>query len=140
MSLEIKLEEGGKAPLRGSEGAAGYDIFANEDLIIDRDNRRLVSGGFSMKFPEGYYGRIAPRSGLAVKKSIDVGAGVVDVDYRGIVKVLLINNGRYSFKVEKGDRIAQLIIEKIITPPVVVVEELDDTQRGEGGFGSTGSK
>lgn len=88
--------------------------------------------------PSGYYGRVAPRSGLAWKNSIDVGAGVIDEDYRGNVGVILFNHSDVDFKVARGDRIAQLLLEKIITPEVVVVDELVDTERGDGGFGSTG--
>ena len=87
-----------------------------------------------------YYGRIAPRSGLAYKYGVDILAGVCDSDYRGEIKVIMVNHGRECFRYSKGDRIAQLIIEKITTPPVEVVEELDSTERGEGGLGSTGVK
>ena len=81
---------------------------------------------------------MAPRSGLAVKHFIDTGAGVIDSDYRGQVKVLLFNHSEEDFEINEGDRIAQLVIERIYTPPVVVVEELEDSVRGAGGFGSTG--
>ena len=91
-----------------------------------------------MAIPHGNYGRIAPRSGLAVKKMIDVGAGVIDSDYRGEVKVLLFNFGAEDFKVCKGDRIAQLIIEKYTITSIQEVENLSSTERGEAGFGSTG--
>ena len=96
--------------------------------------------GLSISFPTGLYARIAPRSGLALKKFIDVGAGVVDSDYRGEVGVVLFNHGDQDFEVKMGDRIAQLILEKIDTPPVEEVQGLDDTVRGSGGFGSTGVK
>ena len=91
-----------------------------------------------MAIPHGNYGRVAPRSGLAVKKHIDVGAGVVDSDYRGEVFVLLFNFGKEDFEVKIGERIAQLIIEKVVSTQIVEVEDLDNTDRGEGGFGSTG--
>jgi dUTP pyrophosphatase len=84
------------------------------------------------------FGSVAPRSGLAWKHSIDVGAGVIDADYRGPVGVILFNHSDLDFVVKAGDRIAQLIIEKIMTPDVMAVEDLDSTARGEGGFGSTG--
>ncbi len=84
-------------------------------------------------------GRIAPRSGLAAKNFIDTGAGVIDADYRGPVKVLLFNHGESDFEVKEGDRIAQLVIERIYTPEVVEVEELEESVRGAGGFGSTGT-
>ena len=118
MSLKIKLlNKDAMAPSRQSVEAAGYDLYSSFSEIISPEERRLIPLGFSMSIPKGYYGRIAPRSGLSVKKSIDIGAGVIDSDYRGEVKVLIINNGRNIFHVKPGDRIAQLIIEKIITPP-----------------------
>ena len=94
--------------------------------------------GLSISFPVGLYARIAPRSGLALKKFIAVGAGVVDSDYRGDVGVVLFNHGDQEFQVKMGDRIAQLILEKIDTPPVEEVQGHDSTVRGSGGFGSTG--
>ena len=98
----------------------------------------IVDTGVSVSMPNGTYGRIAPRSGLAARHSISVGAGVVDADYRSTLKVILFNHSDADFRFSKGDRIAQLILEKIATPLVVVVDELDATERGEGGFGSTG--
>ena len=94
--------------------------------------------GLSISFPTGLYARIAPRSGLALKRFIDVGAGVVDADYRGEVGVVLFNHGDQDFEVKMGDRIAQLILEKIDTPPVEEVQGLEGTVRGSSGFGSTG--
>ena len=94
--------------------------------------------GISVAIPEGCYGRIAPRSGLAVKRFIDVGAGVIDADYRGEIGVVLFNHSDEDFVVKPGDRIAQLILEKIETPTVKEAEELPDTKRGTDGFGSTG--
>lgn len=91
-----------------------------------------------MAIPEGCYGRIAPRSGLAVKHSIDVGAGVIDTDYRGTIQVLLFNFGKEDFLIRKGDCIAQLIIEKIALPVIRDVDDLEETTRGEEGFGFTG--
>lgn len=88
--------------------------------------------------PDGTYGRVAPRSGLASKFMIDVGAGVIDADYRGNVGVLLFNFGSEEYKIRAGDRIAQLILECIKTPEVQELPNLDDTDRGDGGFGSTG--
>ena len=91
--------------------------------------------------PDGTYGRVAPRSGLAVRAGIAVGAGVVDADYRGEVCVLLFNHGEEDFVVSPGDRVAQLVVERILTPDIMVIDRLaedDDTGRGEAGFGSTG--
>jgi dUTP pyrophosphatase len=101
-------------------------------------SRELISTGIAVQIPPGSYGRIAPRSGLAYKHFIDVGAGVVDSDYRGEVKVLLFNFNDRAFRVSYGDRIAQLIIEKYTPTVIQEVETLDESQRGEGGFGSTG--
>lgn len=91
-----------------------------------------------MAAPEGTYGRIAPRSGLASKHFIDTGAGVIDADYRGEVKVLLFNHSDVDYEVKKGDRVAQLVLERIYTPEVMEVENLEESVRGAGGFGSTG--
>lgn len=92
-----------------------------------------------MEVPEGTYGRVAPRSGLAVKNFIDVGAGVIDQDYRGNVGVVLFNHADVPFEVKKGDRIAQLICEQILYPELIELDTLSETARGEGGFGSTGA-
>jgi len=100
----------------------------------------LVKTDIQVKVPEGTYGRVAPRSGLALKNKIDVGAGVIDRDYRGNVGVILFNLSDEDFQVSPGDRVAQLICEKIEYPEVEELENLDDTDRGEGGFGSTGVK
>ena len=91
-----------------------------------------------MALPEGTYGRVAPRSGLAVKHGIDTGAGVVDADYRGELGVVLFNNSDEDYTISEGERIAQLVVEKIWTGDITVVDSLDDTTRSSGGFGSTG--
>ena len=127
-----------QAPARQSDQAAGYDLYLDEDLVLFPNERKLVSTGIAVAIPRGYYGRIAPRSSLAVKKYIDIGAGVVDSDYRGEVKVLLIYGGKEELNLERGDRIAQLILEKITLPEIEVISCLDSIERGEGGFGSTG--
>lgn len=99
---------------------------------------QCISSDLAIAIPEGTYARIAPRSGLAVKNFIDVGAGVVDYDYRGNVGVVLFNHGDEDFSIRRGDRVAQLILEKISMAEIIEVEELADTERGTGGFGSTG--
>lgn len=138
-TLKVKLlTSTARPPERKSEGAAGYDVFSDEDKTVARSERSLISTGFIIAIPLGYYGRLAPRSGLAVQNSIDIGGGVIDSDYRGEVKVCFVNNGKTSYDIKKGDRIAQLIIEKISTSEVEVVENLDSTERGTKGFGSTG--
>jgi dUTP pyrophosphatase len=135
----LPLSSSAKIPAKASPGSAGYDIYSSEEMVILPGQRRLVDTGFSMAFEGNMYARIAPRSGLAVK-GIDVGAGVIDSDYRGPVKVLLINNSQTDFKVNVGDRIAQMVFESLAkTTHFQVVETLDDTERGAGGFGSTGT-
>lgn len=112
--------------------------FSAVDTTISPKGKTLVATDISLAIPEGHYGRVAPRSGLAHKHFIDVGAGVIDADYRGPLGVILFNFGDVEFVIKKGDRIAQLILEKISILPVEDVEELDETNRGAGGFGSTG--
>ena len=139
MSLKIKkVYDDAELPVNVESGSIGYDLKSYDNLTIEPGTRRLVSTGLSMTFPDGYYGRIAPRSGLAWKKCVDIGAGVIDRSYRNIYMVLMINNGKEDFVVNKGDRIAQLILEKASVLPMEIVEELDETERGLGGFGSTG--
>jgi len=139
MSLRVKrLVPEARLPERATDGAAGYDLFALEDTTIL--GRAVVRTGIAVVIPAGYYGRVAPRSGLAVKHRIDVCAGVIDSDYRGEIGVVLSQGNGWtpSYTVKAGDRIAQLILEKIATPPVEEVGDLDETARGSGGFGSTG--
>ncbi len=139
MELKTKLlSEAAILPTRGSADAAGLDFYASEEAYIYPGERKLVATGIAMAIPVGYYGRVAPRSGLAVKQGLDVLAGVIDADYRGEIKVLLINHADATSVIKPGDRIAQLIIEKIGTPTVVQVDDLDDTDRGDAGYGSTG--
>lgn len=133
-----KLDESAVVPTRGSELAAGYDLSSIVDIVVPSLGRVAVSTGIAVKVPVGTYGRIAPRSGLAFKHGIDVLAGVVDADYRAEVKVILYNTSGVDYEIKKGDRIAQLVIEKIEMLDVAVVDELDQTERGDGGFGSTG--
>ena len=125
-------------PRRADEGSAGLDISSAEDVIIHSKKWLGVSTGIAISIPTDCYARIAPRSGLAFNKGIDVFAGVVDSSYRGEIKVILHNNGENDFNIKKGDRIAQLIFEKIYHTDLVEVQELTTTTRGTGGFGSTG--
>lgn len=143
-SLRIKLvHEKAQLPKRGSAQAAGYDLMSVEEIEIGPNEQALVSTGISIELPQAtppdaYYARIAPRSGLSVNHRINTGAGVIDADYRGVLRVVLINNSSKVFKINVGDKIAQLIIEKIILPPVLQVDSLSETDRGTSGFGSTG--
>ena len=136
----VRLSSAATLPIRGSSSAAGYDLCSAGDHTVPARGKQIVPTDLSIAVPPGTYGRVAPRSGLAVKHFIDVGAGVIDEDYRGNVGVVLFNHGSADFDVKRGDRIAQLVLERIVTPEVVEVERLDETQRGEGGFGSTGIK
>ncbi|KAF8558801.1 dUTP diphosphatase [Imleria badia] len=136
--LVKRLSEKAKLPTRGSQLAAGYDLYSAEKKIIPARGKALIDTQLSIAVPIGTYGRVAPRSGLASKFMIDTGAGVIDADYRGTVFVLLFNLSDQDFEVQEGDRIAQLIIEKICNPDVLEVESLDETLRGVNGFGSTG--
>ncbi|ORY91504.1 dUTPase-like protein [Leucosporidium creatinivorum] len=134
-----KLSDKAKTPTRGSALAAGYDLYSAVTKTIPARGKALVSTDLAIAVPEGTYGRVAPRSGLASKFMIDTGAGVIDADYRGTVHVLLFNLSDVDYEVTEGDRVAQLILERIVTPEVVEVESLTETVRGGGGFGSTGT-
>jgi dUTP pyrophosphatase len=126
-------------PTRGSKYAAGLDLYASETVCIETGSFDcLVSTGISMVIPHGYYGRIAPRSGFSVKYGLILNAGVIDSDYRGEIKILFNNFTKMDVVIQKGDKIAQIIIEKIALLDVEEVEHLDDTERGDKGFGSTG--
>ncbi len=128
-------------PTRANDTDAGYDLYAAVNGRIEGKNRDIINTGISIAIPEGYYGRIAPRSGLAVKNGLDVLAGVVDSGYRGEIEVVLQNLGYMDFEYSEGDRIAQLIIEKchdVEWEEVEAQEGLYSSERGEGGFGSTG--
>ena len=124
--------------IRATEGSAGYDLFASNDVVIKARDQALVPTGIALDIPEGYYGQIKPRSGLALKRHITVDAGVIDRDYRGPVGVLMVNRSSEVFHIKVGDRIAQLVLIKITTPEVLEVDDLPTTHRGERGFGSTG--
>lgn len=134
-----KLTQDATIPTRGSAHAVGYDLYSVEDCCVPRNSRHLVGTGISIVLPVNVYGRVAPRSGLAVKHGIQVGAGVIDPDYTGEVKVVLFNQGDKDFEIKKGDRIAQLVLERCETPVVREVQSIEETTRGSGGFGSTGA-
>ncbi|KAF2756610.1 dUTP diphosphatase [Pseudovirgaria hyperparasitica] len=127
-----------RAPTRGSPHAAGHDLYSARTTTIPPWSRALIATDIAISVPAGTYGRVAPRSGLAVKHGIDTLAGVIDADYRGPVGVVLVNLSGEGFVVRVGERVAQLVVEKIVMPEVVVVEALSETVRGAGGFGSTG--
>jgi dUTP pyrophosphatase len=135
----MKLDGSARLPTRGSQFAAGLDLYSIESLAIAaRGGRALVHTGLAVAIPHGFYGRVAPRSGLAIKHGLDVLAGVIDSDYRGEILCALINHGDEQVWIEAGMRVAQLVIESIATPEPVWSEDLSETGRGGGGFGSTG--
>ena len=134
-----KLSENATIPTQGTNFAAGYDLYATEDAVVVCGTRKLIKTNISMEITPGYYGRIAPRSGLAYKNGIDVLAGVIDSDYRGDIGVILYNTDKnIDFAVKKGDRIAQIIFEACYTATLNNADNLDNTLRQAGGFGSTG--
>ena len=139
-ALRVKLTHpNAQLPKCMTDGAAGYDIAAVEQVVVPSGQRRPIATGLCLAIPPGCYGRLASRSKLSLTKSIDVVQCVLDSDYRGGVLVLLENRGTEPFLVNVGDRIAQLIIEHIAKPLVLQVDALDETARGTNGLGSTGA-
>jgi dUTP pyrophosphatase len=132
--------EGLELPAYATDGAAGMDVVAAEDVTIAPGARHAVATGLAVAIPPGFEIQVRPRSGLALKHGITVPntPGTVDSDYRGEVKVILINHGATPFEIRRGDRIAQLVIAPVLRATWLKVDELDETDRGEGGFGSTG--
>lgn len=138
--LELKCKrhcKGAVLPERKSEGAAGFDLCACENATVPVGGAFCVKTGVSIEIPDGHYGRVAGRSGLALR-GLHVGAGVIDSDFRGQIGVIMFNSGQEAYEVVAGDRVAQLMVEKISLPKVVEVEEHSQTVRGAHGFGSTG--
>lgn len=134
-----KLSDKATLPTRGSNEAAGLDLYASAPVTVPPHGKALVPTDIAIDIPPGHYGRVAPRSGLAVKNHINVGAGVIDSDYRGHVQVVLFNHSpTEAFVVNPGDRVAQLVLEQISIPAVVEVSDLAASVRGVAGFGSTG--
>lgn len=142
LSIEITKKEGANLPVYGTELSSGMDLFAfiDEPVTIRPLERALIPTGIHMGIPEGYEAEIRPRSGLAYRFGITVlnTPGTIDSDYRGEIKVLLINLGNEPFVIKNGDRVAQIIFKNVIRANLKVVASLSDTSRGHGGFGSTG--
>jgi dUTP pyrophosphatase len=136
--LVQKLSLDAILPKRASEFSAGLDLYSPVNGTVQPLQRLLVPLDISIKLPSQTFGHILPRSGLALKYGIHVGAGVIDEDYRGNVGVLLFNLGDKPFEFSKGDRIAQIVLKKYERDDVVYSEQLDETERGNGGFGSSG--
>lgn len=139
MIIDIKLlHPDAKVPARSKPDDAGADLHALHSVTLEPGMRAVVKTGIAVAVPRGYYGRVAPRSGLAVKHGLDTLAGVVDCGYTGDVSVVLVNHGDSLVILSAGDRIAQLIIEKIETPEWRVAEDLGASARGADGWGSSG--
>lgn len=143
--IEIQLQrlphsKGLPAPRYATDGAAGLDVVAAEHVTLAPGERHAVATGFAIAIPEGYEVQVRPRSGLAIKHGITClnTPGTIDHDYRGEVKVILANLGSEPFEVRRGERIAQLVPAAVLKASFVEVESLEETQRGAGGFGSTG--
>ncbi len=141
MKLKIK-SLGGELPAYKSEGAAGMDLKANieSNIVLRPMERKLIPTGIAIELPTGYEAQIRGRSGLAIKNGIGLvnGVGTIDSDYRGELQVILINWGEEDFVIEKGQRIAQMVISKFEKVEIEIVDSLGRTQRGEGGFGHSG--
>lgn len=138
MTLQIvKLYDFVKIPTRGSEHSAGLDIYCIKDEILEPFKPKLVKTGFRIKIPDGHYGRLAPRSGLALKHNLWINAGVIDSDYTGEVGVVIMNMNQDNYCLKVNDRFCQLICERISIPEIDIVANLRETNRS-GGFGSTG--
>ena len=145
MSVAVEVKrlahgEGLPLPAYATQGSAGMDIVSAEDVTIAHGARHAVATGLSVAIPQGYEIQVRPRSGLAFKHGITVPntPGTIDSDYRGELKVLLINHGAKPFDIARGDRVAQLVIAPVVQAKWIEVDELDATERGAGGFGSTG--
>lgn len=138
-TVRARVSSGGVVPRYASAGAAGADLCSAETVVLGPGERRAIGTGLQIELPPGTVGLVWPRSGLAVRHGVDTLAGVVDSDYRGEVKVVLINHGRESFQVAAGDRIAQLLVQRVEQVDFAVEADLTSTVRGAGGFGSTGA-
>jgi dUTP pyrophosphatase len=128
----------GELPAYGSDEAAGADLRASEDVTLAPGARAAVATGVHLEIPAGHVGLVWPRSGLAVRHGLDTLAGVIDSDYRGEVRVVLVNHGRDPVTLSRGDRIAQLLVQRVERATFTRVDGLVESRRGEGGFGSTG--
>ena len=136
--LPVLVDAGAALPEYASAGAAGADLRASEAAEIAPGGRAAVPTGVRLQIPPGHVCLVWPRSGLAVRHGIDTLAGVIDSDYRGEVRVVLVNHGEEPFRIAAGDRVAQLLVQRVERAAFTAATEIDDTGRGRGGFGSTG--
>lgn len=144
VQVKIKNLSKHKLPIQAMEGDAGFDLRADIDknIKIKKGNRKLISTGLYMELPRGYEIQIRPRSGLAIKSGITIlnSPGTIDSDYRGEIKIIVINHSNKKFIIEDGMRIAQMVVQKVPTVSFLEVDELSDTERGKKGFGESGLK
>lgn len=139
MNIRIKLYDGAKIPTKNSPDEAGYDLYSNEDILIKPMERKLVKTGIYIQIPYGYYGHISDRSGMALKKGAHCLGKIVDPTYRGPVGVVILNTDMFEpIKIQKGDRIAQILFKKYENVEFVVESALEESSRGGNGFGSSG--
>lgn len=138
VKVNCVIGKNGTMPIRGSAGSAGVDLCSAVECVVAPGEQTKISTQLYCEIPDGYVGKIEPRSGLAAKHCIRLNAGVIDSDYRGEISILLKNEGSQPFHIQVGDRIAQLIIYEHAFPMFVECPQLSETQRGAGGFGSTG--
>lgn len=141
IELRVTLLDGATAPAYATAGAAGLDLCTREDVILQPMERKLVPTGVSIAVPNGYEAQVRPRSGLALKHGLALvnSPGTIDSDYRGEIGIIAINLGQVTVKLSKGDRIAQLVVAPVAKAKILQVETLDETDRGNAGFGSTGT-
>lgn len=142
-TVKIRFTDGIELPVYATQGSAGVDLKSSEEnFLLFPQERRLVHTGLFIEIPEGYEGQVRPRSGLAIKHGITVlnSPGTVDSDYRGEVCVILYNSSSDPYQVKKGDKIAQMVFAKVEQMEFVMVSDLSETERGEGGFGHTDKK
>jgi dUTP pyrophosphatase len=139
--VRVTLSEGAVTPSYATGGAAGMDLRIIEDVELQPGERKLARTGLRMAIPPGYEGQVRPRSGLALKHGISMvnTPGTIDSDYRGEVGIILINLGQSVVKLGKGERVAQMVVCPVTQAQIVEVDSLEETERGEGGFGSTGT-
>ena len=139
MKVKVINKSENKLPAYQTLGSAGMDVFSNEDYVLKPERRTIISTGLFVEIPQGYEIQVRPRSGMAAKYGVTVlnAPGTIDSDYRGEIGVILYNSGQSNFEINKGDRIAQLILAPVVQLEWEEVKEISDTDRGEGGFGST---
>jgi dUTP pyrophosphatase len=140
MTLKIRMQKmnGMKLPEYAHQGDAGFDLYASDNFVLEPMEKKLVTTGIKIEIPEGYVGLIWDRSGLAAKHSLHNLAGVIDSHYRGEIKIVVINLGNETFEITKGMRIAQMLIQPVVSAEIEESGSLSETVRGEKGFGSTG--